>query len=142
MIMRCCEMKAAVVEQDEREGGLRRILNFGHTIGHAVEAASGYRINHGFAVAIGMRAVAELAVKGGIARPEVATAIRQLLEAYGLPVTIPVEFDLQTLRAYLQTDKKTVGGRVFFVLPEQLGRVRISDEVADADLDAVLANTF
>lgn len=138
MIRRCCEMKATVVEQDEREGGLRRILNFGHTIGHAVEAASGYRLIHGFAVAIGMVAVAELAVKSGLAAPGVAGAIRELLEAYELPTAIPSEFSPETLRAYLQTDKKTVGGRVFFVLPEQLGQVRITDQVSDADLDAVL----
>lgn len=142
MIRRCCEMKAAVVEQDEREGGLRRILNFGHTIGHAVEAASGYTLIHGFAVAIGMRAVAELAVRCGVAGPEVALAIKRLLEAYGLPTSIPDDFDRQSLRTYLQTDKKTVGGRVFFVLPEQLGRVRITDQVADVDVDAVLGNVF
>jgi 3-dehydroquinate synthase len=142
LIQRCCEMKAAVVEQDEREGGLRRILNFGHTIGHAVEAASGYTLIHGFAVAIGMQAVAELAVRGGVADPEVARAIRRLLESYGLPTTIPGQFDPQILRTYLQTDKKTVGGRVFFVLPEHLGRVRITDQVADADIEAVLANSF
>lgn len=139
MIKRCCEMKAAVVEQDEREGGLRRILNFGHTIGHAVEAASGYQLIHGFAVAIGMVAVAELAVKGGIAPAAVAQEIRQILHDYELPTAIPTEYAPQTLRAFLQTDKKTVGGRVFFVLPEHLGRVRITDQVAEADLDAVLA---
>ncbi|MGD9948434.1 MAG: 3-dehydroquinate synthase [Desulfobulbus sp.] len=139
MVRRCCEMKADVVEQDEREGGLRRILNFGHTIGHAVEAASGYKLIHGFAVAIGMRAVAKLAVRGGIATPEVAQSIEQLLLAYGLPVFIPKEFALKTLRDYLQTDKKTVGGRVFFVLPEALGQVCITDQVAEADIDAVLS---
>lgn len=139
MVKRCCEMKAAVVEQDEREGGLRRILNFGHTIGHAVEAASGYRLIHGFAVAIGMVAVAELAVRAGIAPAEVAQEMRQILYEYELPTTIPSEYAPQTLRAFLRTDKKTVGGRVFFVLPEQLGRVRITDQVAEADLDAVIA---
>jgi 3-dehydroquinate synthase len=107
-----------------------------------VEAASGYTLIHGFAVAIGMQAVAELAVRGGVADPEVARAIRRLLESYGLPTTIPGQFDPQILRTYLQTDKKTVGGRVFFVLPEHLGRVRITDQVADADIEAVLANSF
>lgn len=139
MIKRCCEMKAAVVEQDEREGGLRRILNFGHTIGHAVEAASGYRLIHGFAVAIGMVAVAELAVKAGIAPAAVAQELRAILQDYQLPIAIPPQYSPQVLRAFLQTDKKTVGGRVFFVLPEQIGRVRITDQVAEPDLDAVLA---
>jgi len=138
MIRRCCEMKAAVVEQDEREGGLRRILNFGHTIGHAVEAASGYQLIHGFAVAIGMRAVADLAVRSGLADPSVLEEIVRLLRAYHLPIDIPSGYDLSTLHQYLLADKKTRGGRVFFVLPEQIGKVRITDQVAEADIDAVL----
>jgi len=140
MVRRCCEMKAEVVEKDEREGGLRRILNFGHTIGHAVEAASGYQLIHGYAVAIGMRAVADLAVRGGMAGSDVAEAIEKLLLAYGLPVSIPPEYEPEILRGYLQTDKKTVGGRVFFVLPEAIGRVCITDQVAEDDVDAVLAS--
>ena len=138
MIRRCCELKAKVVEQDEREGGLRRILNFGHTIGHAVEAASGYRLNHGFAVAIGMRAAAELAVRIGIADSSVVAEIVQLLRAYHLPTDIPPEFDRAALRAYLSVDKKTVGGRICFVLPERIGKVRIADQVGEADIAAVL----
>ena len=142
MIRRCCEMKASVVEQDERESGLRRILNFGHTIGHAVEAASGYQLIHGFAVAIGMRAVAELAVRGGYADQSVAESIVQILRAYNLPTEIPPGFDRETLRKYLLSDKKTIGGRVFFVLPEIIGKVRITDQVEEADIDAVLSNLY
>lgn len=139
MIRRCCELKASVVERDEREGGLRRILNFGHTIGHAVEAASGYQLIHGFAVAIGMQAVAELAVRGGVAKAEVVHAIGEMLASYGLPTTIPPDLDRSLIRRYLQADKKSIGGRVFFVLPEAIGRVVITDQVAPADLEAVLA---
>ena len=139
MIRRCCELKASVVERDEREGGLRRILNFGHTIGHAVEAASGYHLIHGLAVAIGMRAVAELALRSGVAGPEVVAAITRMLEAYKLPTVIPADLDRARIRRYLQADKKSIGGRVFFVLPEAIGRVRITDQVDPADLEAVLA---
>ncbi|MCL2341074.1 MAG: 3-dehydroquinate synthase [Proteobacteria bacterium] len=139
MIRRCCELKAMVVEQDEREGGLRRILNFGHTIGHAVEAASGYRLIHGYAVAIGMRAVAELAARIGVADPSVVAQITRLLRAYHLPTEIPADQDRAALRAYLSTDKKTVGGRIFFVLPERIGTVRITDQVGEADIAAVLS---
>lgn len=142
MIRQCCEMKASIVEQDEREGGLRRILNFGHTVGHAVEAASGYTLIHGFAVAIGMRAVAELAVRGGYAKRPVAERIDRMLRAYTLPTAIPSGFEHQALRAYLQTDKKTVGGRIYFVLPEEIGKVCITDQVAEADIDAVLTNVY
>jgi 3-dehydroquinate synthase len=139
MIRRCCEVKAAVVEQDERESGLRRILNFGHTIGHAVEAASGYQLIHGYAVAIGMRAVSELAVRCGYADKNVAAMILELLRQYRLPTEIPSGLDHAALRRYLRADKKTIGGRVFFVLPEAIGKVRITDQVQDGDLDAVLA---
>jgi len=139
MIRRCCELKASVVEQDEREGGLRRILNFGHTIGHAVEAASGYQLIHGYAVAIGMRAVAELAVRCGYADKDVAVMILELLRQYRLPTEIPSGLDRDILRRYLRADKKTIGGRIFFVLPEAIGKVRITDQVQEADLDAVLA---
>ena len=141
MIRRCCALKATVVERDEREGGLRRILNFGHTIGHAVEAASEYRLIHGFAVAIGMRTAAKLATRIGVADPSVPTRIERLLQTYGLPVDIPVEYNRAALRASLSIDKKTVGGRLFFVLPEQIGRVRITDQVDEADIDAVLETT-
>ena len=139
MIRRCCEFKSSVVEQDEREGGLRRILNFGHTIGHAVEAASGYSLIHGLSVAIGMQAVAELSVRCGYADKGVAAKIAELLHQYRLPTEIPSGLDRAALRRYLQADKKTIGGRVFFVLPEAIGKVRITDQVDDADIDAVLA---
>lgn len=139
MIRRCCELKASVVERDEREGGLRRILNFGHTIGHAVEAASGYRLIHGLAVAIGMQAVADLAVRGGYAAASVATEINRMLTNFGLPTVIPPELDRQQIRGYLPADKKTVGGQVFFVLPETIGTVVITDQVDENDIDAVLS---
>lgn len=142
MIHRCCELKASVVEQDEREGGLRRILNFGHTIGHAVEAASGYRLNHGFAVAIGMVAAAELAERGGYAEVSVVTAIKELLQTYELPTVIPPEFSPERIREYLRTDKKNVAGKLHFVLPVKVGTVVVTDKVAEADIDAVLTGGY
>lgn len=142
MIRHCCELKASVVERDEREGGLRRILNFGHTIGHAVEAASGYRLNHGFAVAIGMGAAAELAERGGYADAGVAAAIKGLLQRYELPTAVPLNLDPDTIRGFLRTDKKNIAGRLHFVLPETVGKVVITDQVAEADIDAVLSGGY
>ncbi len=139
LIARCCEIKAWVVEQDEREGGLRRILNFGHTIGHAVEAASEFQLIHGKAVAIGMCAAAELAVRTGCLGEKDALAIRKLIEQYQLPVAIPVELDRDVIKSYLLSDKKTVAGRVFYVLPETIGQVIITDQVRQNDVDAVIA---
>ncbi len=140
LIARCCEIKAWVVEQDEREGGLRRVLNFGHTIGHAVEAASHFKMIHGRAVAAGMCAAADLAVRTGCLAEEAADRIRSLIDDYGLPVSIPEELDRRRMKQYILNDKKTVGGQAFYVLPEAVGQVRISDQVREEDVDAVLRN--
>ncbi len=138
MIARCCELKAWVVEQDELEGGLRRILNYGHTIGHAVEAASGFKLIHGLAVAIGMNAAAELAVLGGHLVARESQQIRDLIQAYGMETDIPQDLDRVQITDYLKTDKKTVAGRVFFVLPTAIGKVIISDKVHDDHVNSVL----
>jgi 3-dehydroquinate synthase len=138
VVYACCRIKAAVVEADEREADLRRILNFGHTIGHAVEAASQYSLAHGAAVAMGMAAASGIAVAKGLLSRENANRIRALIEAFGLPTTIPGEYDRHLLKAYLKVDKKSVGGRPFFVLPTDIGKVVITDEVADSLIDQVL----
>ncbi|OGR08126.1 MAG: 3-dehydroquinate synthase [Deltaproteobacteria bacterium RIFOXYD12_FULL_50_9] len=139
VILRCCKIKAEVVAADEREADLRRILNFGHTIGHAIEAASDFSIAHGVAVGIGMVAVAELAVHKGIFARSEADQLRELIAAYGLDVAIPAGLDRDRIRQYLKTDKKSVGGRPFFVLPVRIGKVIITDDVADELIDRVLA---
>jgi 3-dehydroquinate synthase len=121
-------VKADVVSADEKESGLRRILNFGHTIGHALEAATGYtHFLHGEAVAWGMIAAAEIAREAGFCRPATAGQIRESVLAYGpLP---PIACSVDEVLARLQSDKKTVAGAVHFVLPQKIGRVRISNEV-------------
>ncbi len=138
VIARCCRIKAAVVEADEKEADLRRILNFGHTIGHAVEAVSEYEMAHGSAVAIGMAAAAELAVLKGLMDTREKERLVSLIQDFGLPVSIPPEYDRTRIREFLQADKKTVGGRVFFVLPTAIGRVIITDEVEEEMLTRVL----
>ncbi len=139
VIERCCSIKAQVVAADEREADLRRILNFGHTIGHAVEAASDFTIAHGSAVAIGMVAVSDLAVGKGLFAAAEALRLRELIAAYGLPVAIPAGLDRGRMKAYLKTDKKSVGGQPFFVLPTSIGTVTITDDVAAEMVDQVLA---
>jgi 3-dehydroquinate synthase len=138
VIATCCAIKADVVEKDERETDLRRILNYGHTIGHAIEAASGYSLAHGSAVAIGMVAAAELAVLKGILAADEKLRIEEMINDFGLPVKIPGELDRQEITNYLKTDKKTVGGRVFFVLPTTIGKVIITDEVDEKHIAKVL----
>ena len=129
VIARCCKIKAAIVEADEKESDFRRILNFGHTFGHAVEAVSEYKLAHGSAVGMGMVAVSELAVLKGILDPREKERIENLIREFGLPVTIPQEYDRARIQEYLLTDKKTIGGKVFFVLPTKIGKVIITDEV-------------
>ena len=138
VIARCCKIKAAVVETDEKESDLRRILNFGHTIGHAVEAVSGYRLAHGSAVAMGMATAAELAVLKGILNPREKQRMVNLLQEFGLPVAIPTEYDRNKIQELLLADKKTIGGRVFFVLPTTIGKVIITDEIETEMLTKVL----
>lgn len=121
-------VKAAVVSADEKESGLRRILNFGHTIGHALEAATGYsHFLHGEAVAWGMIAAAAIARDAGFCRAVTAEQIRESVLVYGpLP---PVICAVDDVLARLQSDKKTVGGSIHFVLPQKIGKVRISSDV-------------
>ncbi|MCF6289933.1 MAG: 3-dehydroquinate synthase [Desulfobacterales bacterium] len=142
VIKTCCAIKARVVEADEREADLRRILNFGHTIGHAVEAASNYTLAHGSAVAIGMVAAAELARHKGLLAAAEAERIRVLISAYGLPVAVPPEYDCRQIIGFLKTDKKTVAGRTFFVLPTTIGKVVITDDVAEDLILQVLVNAY
>ncbi|MCK5227919.1 MAG: 3-dehydroquinate synthase [Desulfobulbaceae bacterium] len=135
----CCTIKAKVVEADERESGLRRILNFGHTIGHAVEAASDFAIAHGMAVAMGMEAACKLAVGKSLFPSEDAGRTKELIRSYGLPVDIPKELDRDRIKAYLKTDKKAVAGRPFFVLPTTIGKVTVTDDVPESLIDQVIA---
>ena len=138
MVRICCQTKADVVEADEREADLRRILNFGHTIGHAVEAASNFSLIHGHAVAIGMVAALRLAVSSGLCKRKEAGRVATLIHAFGLPTEIPEELDRDKIKSYIKTDKKTVGGSVFYVLPTTIGEVIISNEITDEQVDTVL----
>jgi 3-dehydroquinate synthase len=137
IISRCCEIKAEVVRQDEREGGLRGILNFGHTLGHAIENVAGYgQFLHGEAVAIGMVYAAHLSVAlKGLSGQESAR-IEQLLAALGLPVGAP-PLPWQEIRAAMAVDKKTVGGLPKFVLADRIGHVEFGCKVPEALLEDV-----
>lgn len=138
MVHTCCRIKAEVVAEDERESDLRRILNFGHTIGHAVEAASDFSIIHGHAVAIGMVAALRLAVASGLCKRKEAGRVATLIHAYGLPTEIPEDMDRQRIKSYIKTDKKSVGGSVFYVLPTTIGQVIITNEITEEQVDTIL----
>ncbi len=139
IIFTCCKIKAEVVAEDEQETNLRRILNYGHTIGHAVEAVSDFSIIHGKGVAIGMSAAARISVKKGLMTKEDAARIDSIICEYGLPTEIPKEFNRNKIKKYLLTDKKIVAGKISYILPKTIGEVVITDDVNDALIDSVLA---
>jgi 3-dehydroquinate synthase len=125
-VARSCEIKAEVVAADERESDRRRILNYGHTIGHALESLGGYkRLIHGEAVGIGLAAEAELAVHLGLCGADVAARIRRIVQAAGLSDRLPPKTPFGKLWGAMQHDKKVVGGTVIGVWPVRIGDVVI-----------------
>jgi len=138
LVRRSCEIKADVVSRDEREGGLRRILNFGHTIGHAVEAVSGYSIPHGEAVAIGMVAVSKISVARGLMAQEDLARLKGVLEQFRLPVEIPGSMDRQSIMEHMKRDKKVQDGRIHFVLTRGIGVALVVGDVSKEELERAM----
>jgi 3-dehydroquinate synthase len=141
VIRRSCEIKADIVSKDEREGGLRAILNYGHTIGHAIETAENYTIRHGYAVAIGMVYAARLAQNAGLCDASVPDRVERLIAAYGLPTNLddlsrkPAAAELMSI---IQIDKKAEGGKVKFILPSSIGEVVITKEWDERQLKELI----
>ncbi len=142
IIQRSCEIKAEVVSKDEREGGLRAILNFGHTVGHAVETAENYTRRHGEAVAIGMVYAAKLAHRTGLCDASVPDRVESLVRSYGLPTDLSVlrrRPSVTELMDTMQVDKKAEGGKVKFVFPKKIGEVVVTKEWDEEHLRDLLA---
>jgi 3-dehydroquinate synthase len=140
-VKRSCEIKADIVSMDERETGLRAVLNFGHTVGHAIETVTDYKsFLHGEAIAIGMCAAADLAVKLGIFQKENAAHIKRLIELYNLPIKIPADIDASSIIDTMEVDKKIRAGQLRFIFPESIGKVRIEDDVDRALIKEVLTS--
>ncbi len=141
VVAESCRKKAEVVGRDEREeSGLRAILNFGHTIGHAIESVAGYGglYQHGEAVALGMIAESRLAERLGWIGADVVDRQVRLLERLGLPTSAP-GLDAGRLIEAIGRDKKNRGGKLRFVLPRSIGEVELTDAVGEEDVRAVLA---
>lgn len=139
IIRTCCQIKADVVAEDEHEADLRRILNYGHTIGHAVEAVSQFSIIHGKAVAIGMVAAARIAERMQLLSMKDCEEIYQILTDYDLPTEIPREFDRKLIKKYLYTDKKSIAGKISYVLPNKIGDVVITSDVDDSLVEEIIS---
>jgi len=128
IIYRCCKIKIDIVEKDERETGLRRILNYGHTIGHAIETASNFAISHGEAVAIGMCAAGRIAEKLGIFND--VERQERLIKRAGFSINLS-DFDVEDLIRIMHFDKKVKNSKINFVLPRRIGDVVIRDNIPE-----------
>lgn len=129
IVENCCRIKKSVVEIDEKEQGLRRILNFGHTLGHALEANSKFTIAHGEGVAMGMVAAARISEKMGYLENKATERIEALISKTGLPVTIPKSLDGEKIITRMKMDKKRKGDVVHFVLLKKIGMPFINGNI-------------
>lgn len=133
-----CALKASVVREDEREAGVRAILNFGHTLAHGVEVLSNYTLRHGEAVAIGMLFAARLGEALGITPGGLSGRVGRLVRAAGLPWEVPPEMAPEDLLAVMRHDKKAISGKLTFVLPVAPGKVEIFKDIAEGDILSLL----
>lgn len=133
-LYRSCQIKAHVVSEDEREAGLRKVLNFGHTVGHALESFYGYqRLAHGEGVAIGMVVASRIAALMNPETKAVEESLTELLRRFGLPVRLPSDVDLHAILELIYHDKKVQQGHIKMVLPVRIGQVEI-DQVVSPEL--------
>ncbi len=145
LIVRSVEIKAEIVKRDETETGPRKLLNFGHTIGHAIEALSGWALLHGEAIAIGMVEEARIGERCGITATGTAARLRKVLSRLGLPTSLPLEMNVDEVIDGTRTDKKAREGRVQYSLIEAVGSPavgrdgRYGSPVADETVQEVLA---
>ncbi len=131
VVFRCVAAKALVVAKDERDRGPRAILNYGHTAGHALEAATGFRVSHGRAVAFGMRVAADIAVAMDLCTERLVESQDALLEAFGLPDRAP-HADPRRVLAAITLDKKARRGKVAWVMPRRVGHAEVGHAVPGA----------
>lgn len=140
MVARNAALKAGVVSEDEREGGRRAILNYGHTIGHAIEAVSGYAgILHGEAISAGMMAAAEIGLRMGVTPAAIGERQARIFERYGLPLRAP-GIDIDAVLTATRHDKKVAHGRIRWVLLEAEGRPVLRDDVPESVVRDVLCD--
>lgn len=135
IIQRCVAIKKGFVEEDEHDTGVRQLLNFGHTIGHAIEKASNFEISHGKAVAKGMAYMAEISERQGWCSRETAEAIKALLDIYEFDLTIAQSKEV--LYDIMKADKKRKGGYIDIVVPETIGKCRLQ-RLTTEELEQIL----
>ena len=132
-----CAIKSKVVEMDEKEYGVRADLNFGHTIGHAIESYSDYKYTHGACVGVGMLAASYIAFNRGMITERELDKIKDLLLMYDFDIKFEIS-DKQAIIKLMNMDKKKVGGKINFILPAQIGEVKKYDDISVTEIDAAL----
>ena len=138
LVETCCRIKKSIVEIDEKEQGLRRILNFGHTLGHAIEAQSAYAVAHGEGVALGMIAAVRISENIGYLESAQRERIESLIGKSGLPVRLPVALSSEGISARLKMDKKKKGDVIHFVLLKKIGMPFINGSIEEKVIADVL----
>ncbi len=139
LIADCCAIKARIVSDDEREAGPRRVLNFGHSVGHAIESVTAYRrFRHGEAVAWGMVAAAQIAVARGLLAGPDQRALTSLVMRLG-PLPQIADLQVPQIVEAMRHDKKIVEGRLHFVLPSGIGTAVMADDVSEAEVATALS---
>lgn len=139
MIQQCCQCKADIVSKDEKEAGLRALLNLGHTFGHAIEAEQGYGVwLHGEAVAAGMVLAAKLAMNKELLTASDLRRIESLISAFELPIVAPSDMNFDSFVKHMKRDKKNLGGRLRFILPTAIGASEMRDDITEEELKQIL----
>ncbi len=139
IVYKSAKIKAEVVEKDEKDSGLRNILNYGHTVGHAIESASGFKVEHGKAVALGMLAAGRISSKLGLMDKNELIRLKDIIQRAELTTELP-GLEVEKLIQAIKHDKKILSGKIRFILPKSLGSVFITDEVSLSLVEQVLVN--
>lgn len=141
IVFRTAQVKADIVARDERDSGLRNTLNYGHTIGHALESASGFQIRHGEAVAIGMLAAARMSNQMDIFSNKELLRLKSIIEMAGLPTEVP-DIRLEQVIQAIEHDKKVLRSKIRFILPRAIGSVFITDDISLSLVEKILADKY
>ncbi len=140
VIAKCCAIKAQIVQEDEKEQGIRALLNYGHTFGHAIEAEQGYgNWLHGEAVAAGMVQAAEVSLSRGWLEEDQVQRIKALLLRFKLPVNGPADMNAESYIKHMKKDKKVIADTMRFILPKSIGKVVLVSDVSEQELQKLLA---
>ena len=139
IVYRSAKIKAEIVEKDERDVGLRNILNYGHTVGHGIESASDFKVEHGKAIALGMLAAARISNKLGLLDKTELVRLKSLIRRADLATELPA-LEVEKIIQAIRHDKKILRGKIRFILPKALGKVFITDEVSLSLVQRVLVN--